>query len=81
MKDKLNFIGNLLLLIIVTAIFIFLVYALGIVAILLLAQFGVWVGLGQDVFIWVVQIIATWKAWDLLTWIIGKIAFRKEDKQ
>lgn len=78
MREKLEFIGTLLLLSLSFAIFILVVFALGIVATWLLYRIGILIGLGQDVFMRIFQIIATWKAWDAVAWVIGKIANRKE---
>ncbi len=77
MRENLEFIGTLLLLSLSFTIFILVVFALGIVATLLLSHIGRRTDMGQDIFIWMFQIIAIWKAWDAVAWVIGKIANRK----
>lgn len=81
MKDILKFIGKGLLMAITTAVFIISTLALGICVTLLLAYIGRWVGIGQDVFLYAVLFIATWKVWDMLVWVVERIAINREREQ
>lgn len=81
MKKILEFIGNGLSFMLMTAIFLVLVSALGIGAILLIAIIGSWIGVGHSIFIYVVYFIAFYKAWYALAWVIGKIADRVERRK
>lgn len=80
-KSVLKFIGNELLLIFDLAIFIVLVTTLGVVATILLAILGRWIDIGSDIFIYFSLFCIFCKAWDVLAWIVGKIANRIERKK
>ncbi len=80
-KEILRFIGNGLLLSIAFTIFLCLVIALGIGAVVLLGLLGKWIGIGEYVFAYAVFFIAFWKAWDALAWVVGKIAEIEEWKK
>lgn len=80
-KSVLKFIGNELLLIFVLMVFIVLVTALGVVATILLAMLGHWIGIDKDIFIYFALFCISWKVWDALAWIVGKIADRTERKK
>lgn len=77
----LKFIGNGLSFMLMMAIFLALVSAIGIGAILLIAIIGSWIGVGHSIFIYVVYFIAFCKAWDALAWVIDKIADRVERRK
>ena len=76
-----RFIGNGLLSIFALAVFIGLVTALGVVATILLAMLGHWIGIDKDIFIYFTIFCICWKVWDALAWIVGKIAGRIERKK
>lgn len=78
MKTILKFIGNGLSLMLMVAIFLALVSALSIGAILLITIIGSWIGVGKNIFIYAVFFIAFWMAWDALAWVVGRIADRDE---
>lgn len=80
-KSVLKFIGNELLFIFALAVFIGLVTALGVVATILLAMLGHWIGIYKDIFIYFALFCICWKAWDVLAWVVGKIADRIERKK
>lgn len=80
-KSVLKSIGNELLFIFALAVFIGLVTALGVVATILLTMLGHLIGIGEDIFIYFALFCVCWKAWDALTWIVGKIADRIERKK
>lgn len=80
-KSVLKSIGNELLFIFALAVFIGLVMALGVVATILLAMLGRWIGIDKDIFIYFALFCISWKAWDALAWIVGKIADRIERKK
>lgn len=80
-KSVLKFVGNELLFIFALAVFIGLVTALGVVATILLAMLGHWIGIGKDIFIYFALFCISWKVWDALAWIVGKIADRIERKK
>lgn len=75
-KSVLKFIGNGLLFIFALAVFIVLVMALGVAATILLALLGRWIGIDKDIFIYFALFCISWKAWDVLAWVVGKIANR-----
>lgn len=80
-KSVLKFIGNELFFIFAIAVFISLVTALGGVATILLAMLGHWIGIDKDIFIYFALFCISWKAWDVLAWVVGKIADRIERKK
>ena len=80
-KSVLKFVGNGLLSIFALAVFIGLVTALGVVATILLAMLGLWIGIDKDIFIYFAMFCISWKVWDALAWIVGKIADRIERKK
>lgn len=80
-KNVLKFIGHELLFIFAIAVFISLVTALGVSATILLAILGRWIGIGKDIFIYFALFCICWKAWDVLAWVVGKIADRIERKK
>lgn len=80
-KNGLKFIGNELLFLFAIAVFISLVTALGVVATILLAMLGHWIGIGKDIFIYLAMFCIFWKVWNALAWIVGKIADRIERKK
>lgn len=77
----LEFIGCQLLLALALAVFIVLVIILGTGATFLVVFIGEWIGIGKDIFIYIVLFVAYWKAWDALAWVVGKIADREERKK
>ncbi len=79
MSAKLKFICELLLVSGMLIVFSILVYILGTGATFLVYYIGKHTRLGNDIFIYVFHIIAVWKAWDALSWLIGKIVNRKEN--
>lgn len=80
-KEILKVIGEGLLLAVMIAIFGCLSSALGVGALILVGLIGEWVGMGNKIFICIVSIIFTWKAWDVLVWVIDKITKRVERKK
>lgn len=80
-RNTLKSVGNGLLLIFALAVFIVLFMALGGVATILLAMLGHWIGIGEDIFIYFAAFYIFWKEWDVLTWVIDKIADRIERKK
>lgn len=80
-KRVLKFIGNELLFIFALAVFIMLVTALGVVATILLTVLGHLIGIGKDIFIYFALLCISWKVWDVLAWVVGKIDDRFERKK
>lgn len=80
-RTIMRFIGNGLFSIFALAVFIGLVTALGVVATILLAMLGHWIGIDKDIFIYFALFCISWKVWDALAWIVGKIADRIECKK
>lgn len=80
-KSVLKFIGNELLSTLALMVFIMLVVALGGVATILLAMLGHLIGIDMDIFIYFAMFCISWKVWDALAWIVGKIADRIESKK
>lgn len=80
-RTIMKFIGNELLFIFAIAVFIGLATALGTVATILLAMLGQWIGIGKEIFIYFALFCIFWKAWDVLTWVVDKIADRIERKK
>lgn len=80
-KTIMRFIGNGLLSIFTLVVFISLVMALGVVATILLAMLGYLIGIDMGIFIYFALFCISWKVWDALTWIVGKIADRIERKK
>lgn len=80
-RNTLKSIGNELLLIVALVTFIVLVTALGVVATILLMMLGHWIGIGKDIFIYFALFCISWKVWDVLAWVVGKIADRIERKK
>ena len=80
-KSVLKFIGNGLLFIFALAVFIVLVMALGVAATILLALLGRWIGIDKDIFINFALFCISWKVWDALAWVVGKIADKIERKK
>lgn len=80
-RNGLKFIGNELLFIFAIAVFIVLVTLLGAVATILLAMLGHWIGIGKDIFIYFALFCISWKVWDALAWVVGKIDDRIERKK
>lgn len=80
-RNTLKSIGNELLLIFALATFIVLVMTLGGIATLLLAMLGRWIGIDRDIFIYFAMFCIFWKVWDVLAWVVGKIADRIERKK
>lgn len=84
MKAILKFIGDALLFTLAVTIFLILVSVLAIGVTFLVAVIGRWIGIGQDIFIYVTLFVAYWKAWDFLTWIVDRIIiykiYKKEEK-
>lgn len=81
LKVILKYVGDVLLFVVLTTIFLAIVSAFTLGAILLLDNIGKWIGIGEDIFIYVVWFVIFWKAWDFLSWIVGKIADREERKK
>lgn len=79
--NTLKSIGNELLLIFALATFIVLVMTLGGVATILLAMLGRLIGIDMDIFIYFAMFCIFWKVWDVLAWVVGKIADRIERKK
>lgn len=77
----LKFIRGRLLFALAFAVFLISISALAISATLLVAVIGSVIGIGQDIFIYAILIVAYWKAWDAVAWVIGKIAERQERKE
>lgn len=77
-KSILRFICNGLLLIFALMVFISLVMVLGVVATILLAMLGRLIGIDMDIFIYFAMFCISWKVWDVLAWIVGKIADKIE---
>jgi len=80
-KNALKFIGDELSLIFALMVFIGLVTALGTVVLILLSLLGLWIGLGEDIFIYLAAFCIFYKAWDVLGWVVVKIADRIERKE
>lgn len=80
-RNTLKSIGNELLLIFALATFIVLVMTLGGVTIILLAMLGWLIGIDMDIFIYFTMFYIFWKVWDVLAWVVGKIADRIERKK
>ncbi len=80
-KSALKFIGNGLLFFFATVVFISLVTVLGTVAIILLSMLGLWIGIGKDIFIYLATFCIFGKAWDVLTWVVDRIADKIERKR
>lgn len=80
-RNTLKSIGNELLLIFALATFIVLVMTLGGVAIMLLLMLGRWMGIDMDIFTYFAMFCIFWKVWDILAWVVGKIADRIERKK
>lgn len=83
MKAKviLRRIGEKLLLAVLFTVFVCLVSALGVGAVVLIGLVGEWIGIGYKVFIYVVWFIAYCKIWEALAWIVDKIIEREEQKK
>ena len=81
LKVILKYVGDALLFVVLTTIVLVIVSAFTLGAILLLDNIGKWIGIGQNIFIYVVWFVIFWKVWDLLAWIVGKIADREERKK
>ncbi|MBD5332201.1 MAG: hypothetical protein HDR97_00410 [Bacteroides sp.] len=77
----LKYVGERLLFAFAVAVFISLVAILGTSAAILIDVIGKWIGIGKDIFSYVVLFVANVKAWDFLAWIVGKIADRDERKK
>lgn len=80
-KSVLKFIGNELLFIFALAVFIVLVTALVVAAMILLIILGRWIGIGKDIFIYFACFCIYWAVWDALAWVVGKIADKIERKK
>lgn len=80
-KSVLKFIGNELLLIVALMVFIGLVTVLGTVAIILLSMLGLWIGIDKDIFIYLAAFYIFCKAWDVLAWVVDRIADKIERKK
>lgn len=80
-RNTLKSIGNELLFIFALATFIVLVMILGGVATILLAMLGHLIGIDMDIFAYFTMFCISWKVWDALAWIVGKIADRIERKK
>lgn len=76
-----KFIGNELLLIFALMVFIGLVTALCTIALILLSMLGCWIGIGKDILIYLAIFFIFLKAWDVLAWVVGKMADRIERKK
>ena len=81
MEKILKLIGDGLSLMLMLTVFVVIVSSVSIGAILLIAKIGNWIGIGWDIFILVVYIIAFCKAWDIIAWVIDKIAERGERRK
>lgn len=79
-KGILKFMGEVLVFILATTIFMALVTALGTVATILLLMLGQWIGIGANIFVYVAMFCIFWKAWDVLTWIVDKIIEHKKER-
>lgn len=80
-RNTLKSIGNELLFVFAIAVFIALVTALGAAATILLAILGRWIGIDKDIFIYFALFCISWEAWEILAWVVGKIADRIERKK
>lgn len=80
-RKTLKFIGNKLFLLIYLTVFIGLFTALALVATILLAALGHWIGIDKDIFIYFAMSCISWKVWNALAWVVGKIADRIERKK
>lgn len=80
-RTIMKFIGNELLFIFAIAVFIGLATALGVTATTLLSLLGLWIGIGKDIFVYLALFYIFWEAWDVLTWVVDKIADRIERKK
>ena len=80
-KSALKFIGNELLLIFALMVFVGLVTVLGTAVIILLSMMGLWIGIGKDIFIYFAAFCIFWKVWDVLTWVVDRIADKIERKK
>ena len=80
-KSALKFIGNELLLIFALMVFVGLVTVLGTAVIILLSMMGLWIGIGKDIFIFFAAFCIFWKVWDVLTWVVDRIADKIERKK
>ena len=80
-KSVLKFISDGLFSIFAITTFVSLVVVLGAVAITLLAMLGHLIGIDMNIFIYLAMFFIFWKAWDVMAWVIDKIADRIERKQ
>lgn len=80
-KSALKFIGNELLLIFALMVFIGLVTVLGTIALILLSMLGCRIGIGKDILIYLATSFIFLKAWDVLAWVVAKMADRIERKK
>lgn len=80
-RNTLKFIGDKLFLLIALTVFIGLFTALALVATILLAALGHWIGIDKDFFIYFSTFCISWKVWKAMAWIVGKAADRIERKK
>lgn len=80
-RNGLKFIGNELLFMFAMAVFAVLVGLLGVVATILLATLGHLIGIDRGIFIYFAMFCISWKVWDALAWVVGKMADRIERKK
>lgn len=80
-KSARKYISNKVLLIFALMIVTGLVAILSMVAIILLLMLGRWIEIDMDIFLYFTAFCIFWKAWDVLNWVIGKIADRIERKK
>ncbi len=80
-KEILRHIWRGLSLALALAVFIILVLSLGTGASIIIALIGKMIGIGKDIFIYIVLFVCIDKAWDALAWVVGKIAEREEQKK
>lgn len=81
LKTILKYIGDALLFVVLTTIFLAIASAFTLGAILLLVYIGELTGIGLKIFVYAIWFVVFWKAWDFLAWIVGKIADREERKK
>lgn len=76
----LKFIDNELIFIFAIMVFIALVAALGAAALILLCVLGHFIGIDEDIFIYLATIFILSGIWDALLWVARKINDRNERK-
>lgn len=73
-RKALKFIGDVSALLVAIIIVLGLIFLIGAIALILLALLGWWIGIGNDIFVYLASFCIFCKACDVLAWIVGKIA-------